>query len=84
MPVKGLGGTRLNIMKDSCVNSDFAIIMAGEERENGTVSWVFGKLLYTGRYKEHFSLPLFPFPAAYVKTGHADELMSSQEGFPSM
>lgn len=48
-------------MKDSCVNADFEIIMAGEERENGTVSRVFGKLLYTGRYKDAFSLlrPLF-------------------------
>lgn len=34
----GRGGARLNIMKDSCVNSDFAIIMAEEKRENGTVS----------------------------------------------
>lgn len=75
-------------MKDSCANADFEIIMAGEERENGTVSRVFGKLLYTGRYKGYkkksFPPPPSPFPAAYVKTGHADELMSSQEGFPSM
>lgn len=36
-------------------------------------------------YIKAFSLPPpSPFPAAYVKTGHADELMSSQEGFPSM
>lgn len=38
VPVRGRGGVRLNIMRDSCVNSDFEIIMAEEERENGTVS----------------------------------------------
>lgn len=37
----GGGGTdacALKVMKDSCVNSDFKIIMALEARENGTIS----------------------------------------------
>lgn len=33
--------------------------MAGEERENGTVSRVFGKLLYTGRYKGYIYIKAF-------------------------